>query len=291
MPKHCNQKQLKGMLIDLQVHTIATPGHASWEPDPLMRYAKEYGVGVVSVTDHNTVAQVPAALAAAARYGVRCIGATELDTAFGGKLWHLLLYGIDAQSPAITALCRAVVERNARDAQNIADHFRHQGHALPSLDQIETPTVAAVGLALVRDGVVTKQPGVEDEAAGMGYILTQLRDLYRPVTIDEATAVAHEQGALAVLAHPGRSKGIYAIPATAADIAAMAAVGVDGIEALYAGHTLSEQQFYSDLARQHDLLITAGSDSHHPADGLRPRPATDCAVFLQHFGILVDEGA
>jgi hypothetical protein len=141
-------------------------------------------------------------------------------------------------------------------------------------------------LALVRDGAVPPVPGVEDEAAGMGYILTQLRDLYRPVTIDEATAVAHQQGALAILAHPGRSKGIYAIPATATDIAAMVAVGIDGIEALYAGHTLAEQQFYQDLAQQHDLLVTAGSDSHHPADGLRPRAAADCAAFLQHFGIL-----
>ena len=278
------------MLVDLQVHTIATPGHATWEPDALMRYATEHGVDVVSVTDHNTVVLVPAALEAAARHGVRCIPAAELDTEFGGKLWHLLLYGIDPHSRAIQNLCSAVVERNARDAQEIAQHVRQRGHALPSLDQIANPTVAAVGLALVRDGVVPAQPGVEDEAAGMGYILTQLRHLYRPVTIREAVAVAHEQGALAILAHPGRSKGIYAIPATAADIAAIAAAGIDGIEALYAGHTLGEQQLYQDLAQQHDLLVTAGSDSHHPAEGLCPRPATDCAAFLQHFGILSNDG-
>jgi hypothetical protein len=274
------------MLTDLHVHTIATPGHATWEPDALMRSAKAHGVGMVSVTDHNTVAQVPATLEAADRHGVRCIPAVERDTAFGGKLWHLLLYGIDGQSPVINELCRAVVERNARDAQEIAQHFLQQGHALPSLNQIVNPTVAAVGLALVRDGVVPPQPSVEDEAVGMGYILTQLRHLYRPVTINEATAVAHEQGALAILAHPGRSKGIYAVPTTDEDIAAMAAAGIDGIEALYAGHMLAEQQFYQDLARQHDRLVTAGSDSHHPADGLRPRSAMDCAAFLRHFGIL-----
>ena len=81
------------MLIDLQVHTIATPGHATWEPDALMRYAQEHGVGVVSVTDHNTLAQVPAALEAADQHGVHRIPAVELDMAFGGKLWYLLLYG------------------------------------------------------------------------------------------------------------------------------------------------------------------------------------------------------
>ncbi|HEX6289118.1 MAG TPA: hypothetical protein VFZ66_07995, partial [Herpetosiphonaceae bacterium] len=88
-----------------------------------------------------------------------------------------------------------------------------------------------------------------------------------------------------VLAHPGRSKGVYAIPATAEDVAAMAAVGLDGIEALYSGHSAEQQQCYGDLARRYGLLITAGSDSHHPAQGLRGRPARDCAAFLMRLGI------
>lgn len=276
------------MLIDLQIHTIATPGHATWEPDVLMRYAKQHAVGVVAITDHNTTAQVPAALVAAQQQGLHCIPAVELDTAFGDKLWHLLLYNIEPQSPAVLDLCRAVVERNARDAQEIAAFFRQRGHALPSLAALDQPNVAQVGHALVQDGVVPPQPGVDDEAAGMGYILTQLRHLYRPLTIDEATEVAHQQHGLAILAHPGRSKGIYAIPATPDDIAAMVGVGIDGIEALYATHTLQQQQFYSDLARQHNLLVTAGSDSHHPHDGLRPRSASDCAPFLERCGIRVE---
>ncbi|MBV9786923.1 MAG: phosphotransferase, partial [Chloroflexi bacterium] len=68
-------------------------------------------------------------------------------------------------------------------------------------------------------------------------------------------------------------------------VAAMAAVGLDGIEALYSGHSSEQQQFYSELAQRHGLLITAGSDSHHPAQGLRGRPARDCAAFLARFGI------
>jgi hypothetical protein len=78
---------------------------------------------------------------------------------------------------------------------------------------------------------------------------------------------------------------VYAIPATAEDVAGMVAVGLDGIEALYSGHSQAEQQFYSDLALTHGLLVTAGSDSHHPAQGLRGRPAADCAAFLERLGI------
>ena len=278
------------MLIDLHTHTIATPHHATWEPEALVRAASDQGIGVLAVTDHNTTSQVAAALDAATRYAVRVLPALELDSAFGDKLWHILIYGIDPAAPEIVALGAAVAERNARDAQEIAAYMRQQGHALPSLALIRDrpPTVADVGHALVRDGVVSSQAGVEDEAVGTGWIMTHLRAFYRPVPVDEAVVVTHGQGGLAVLAHPGRSKGVYAIPATADDVAAMAQVGLDGIEALYAGHTPEQQQFYTELARQHGLLVSAGSDSHHPAQGLHGRPAADCAAFLAHFGIWVD---
>lgn len=276
------------MLIDLHTHTIATPHHATWEPDALVRYASDHGVTVLAVSDHNTTSQVRAAQAAAESYGVTLIPALELDSAFGDKLWHLLIYGIDPEAPEIVALGSAVAERNARDAQEIAALFRSQGRTLPWLDTLNrTPTVADVGHALVKAGIVAPQPGIEDEAVGTGWIMAHLRELYRPVIIDEAIAVAHQQGGLAVLAHPGRSKGVYAIPATAQDVAAMAFVGLDGIEALYADHTIREQQFYSALAARHHLLITAGSDSHHPQQGLRGRPAADCAAFLERCGIVV----
>lgn len=275
------------MLIDLHTHTIATPHHATWEPAALVRYARDHGVSVIAVTDHNTTSQVSAAMRAGRELGVRVIPALELDSAFGDKLWHVLIYNIDPEAPDIVQLGAAVAERNARDAQAIAAYFRAAGHDLPSLHNItdRRPTVADVGHALVKDGVVSPQPGVEDEAAGAGWIMTHLRRLYRPVTVDEAVAAAHAQGGLAVLAHPARSKGVYAIPATADDVAAMVEAGIDGIEALYAGHSLQEQTFYSDLARKYGLLVTAGSDSHHPAQGLRPRAAADCAAFLARIGL------
>lgn len=276
------------MLIDLHTHTIATPHHATWEPEALIRYAGAQGIGVLAVTDHNTTSQVRAAQEAAARHDLTLIPALELDSAFGSKLWHILIYGIDPTDPAIVALGAAVAERNARDAQAIADYFRGQGHALPWLATLERqPTVADVGHALVKAGLVPSKPGLEDEAAGTGWIMANLRQLYRPVTVDEAVAIAHRCGGLAVLAHPGRSKGVYAIPATGDDVAAMAAVGLDGIEALYSGHSPKEQRFYVDLADMHGLLITAGSDSHHPAQGLRGRPARDCADFLRRLGVAV----
>jgi predicted metal-dependent phosphoesterase TrpH len=231
---------------------------------------------------------VPAAQQAALEHGVTLIPALELDSAFGDKLWHILIYGIDPVAPGIVALGASVAERNARDAQEIAAYFRAQGHELPWLDTLHRrPTVADVGHALVKHGLVLPEAGVEDEAVGTGWIMTHMRELYRPVTVDEAVVVTHQHGGVAVLAHPGRSKGVYAIPATARDIAAMADVGLDGIEALYSGHSPEQQQFYSELAIQHKLIVTAGSDSHHPSQGLCGRAAEDCAEFLSRMGLVI----
>jgi predicted metal-dependent phosphoesterase TrpH len=99
--------------------------------------------------------------------------------------------------------------------------------------------------------------------------------------VDEVIAVAHRAGGLAVLAHPGRSKGIYAIPATAEDVAEMAAAGLDGIEVLYPSHSAEQRAFYSALAQRHGLLVTGGSDSHHPQQPLAAWPLETCQAFLE----------
>lgn len=106
----------------------------------------------------------------------------------------------------------------------------------------------------------------------MRYILTHLPGAYRPPAVDEIIAVAHDAGGVAVLAHPGRSKGVYAIPAAAEDIAAMAAAGLDGIEVYYPTHHSHQVKMYQRLAQRHGLLITGGSDSHHPDQPLARCP-------------------
>jgi 3',5'-nucleoside bisphosphate phosphatase len=53
-------------MIDLQIHTAATPGHATWEPEALAAAAARAGLQVIAVTDHNTTAGVAAAHAAGA---------------------------------------------------------------------------------------------------------------------------------------------------------------------------------------------------------------------------------
>jgi 3',5'-nucleoside bisphosphate phosphatase len=262
------------MTIDLQIHTSATPHHATWAPEPLAAAAAAAGLRAIAVTDHNTTAGVRAAQAAGARHGLRVIMGVEIDSGFaaGGRtdaptrLWHTLVYGAAPEDPALLALCDAVFARNQTDAAMLRAELGRRGFQLRGLDALgRPPNVADVGAALARHNQLPgRQAGEDDESAGMRYILEQVPGGYRPVGVDEVIAVAHRAGGLAVLAHPGRSKGVYAIPATAEDIAALAAAGLDGIEVFYPSHSGEQRAFYRELAGRHGLLITGGSDSHGP---------------------------
>jgi predicted metal-dependent phosphoesterase TrpH len=268
------------MRIDLQIHSTATPHHSSWAPEALAAAAEAAGLQLFAVTDHNTTAGVRAAQAAGARRGIRVIAGVEIDSGFAGKLWHTLVYGAAPDDPALLELCEAVFARNMADAAALQDQLAQRGFRIAGLGDLgRPPNVADVGAALARQNTLPgRRAGEDDESAGMRYLLEQAPGGYRPVGVDEVIAAAHRAGALAVLAHPGRSKGIYAIPATEADIAGMAAAGLDGVEVFYPTHTAEQRAFYADLALRHGLLITGGSDSHGPHQALAQVAAEDLRI-------------
>ena len=85
---------------------------------------------MIAAADHNTTAGVRALQAAGARHGVRVIAGVEIDSGFGGKLWHTLVYGVDPEEPALLALCAAVFERNMADAAALRIELARRGFAI-----------------------------------------------------------------------------------------------------------------------------------------------------------------
>ncbi|MBX0327351.1 PHP domain-containing protein [Oscillochloris sp. ZM17-4] len=261
-------------MIDLHIHTTATPHHSSWAPDDLAATASARGLTVIAAADHNTTASVRALQVAGARHGLRVISGVEIDSCYGGKLWHTLVYGADPQAPELLALCDAVFSRNAEDARRLMADLPRRGFRLGGLEALgRTPNVADVATALAAQNELPGRVGGEgDEEAGMRYLLTELPGAYSPPGVDEVIAVAHHLGSLAVLAHPGRSKGIYAVPADAGDIAALATAGLDGVEVYYPSHSPEMRAFLLGQARLHGLLVSGGNDSHHPHQSLAAIP-------------------
>jgi predicted metal-dependent phosphoesterase TrpH len=102
------------VLVDLHAHTAASDG--SDHPRALVEAAAAAGIGVLAVTDHDTVAAVAVAQATGQRLGVQVLAGCELTAHLGGRVVHLLLYGQGLLDPdlgdAVEAARRGRHERN-----------------------------------------------------------------------------------------------------------------------------------------------------------------------------------
>ena len=75
-------------VIDLHMHTTASDGTST--PEDLVARVHRAGITTFSVTDHDTMAAVPAASAAAAQQGLACVPVIEITTVHDGHDVHML---------------------------------------------------------------------------------------------------------------------------------------------------------------------------------------------------------
>jgi predicted metal-dependent phosphoesterase TrpH len=71
----------------------------------------------------------------------------------------------------------------------------------------------------------------------------------------ESIQLIHQAGGLAVMAHPGLNRTDEIIPG-------LVEAGLDGIECFHTKHSTVMSERYLEIADQHHLLVTGGSDCH-----------------------------
>ena len=81
------------------------------------------------------------------------------------------------------------------------------------------------------------------------------------LTIEEVIEEVHKSKGIVVSAHPKQ----YDIES----IKEVISLGVDGIEAYYPTHTKEDIFELKSLAKENNLIVTAGSDFHSPTDTRR----------------------
>ena len=87
-------------MIDL--HTHSTASRRSAVPSELVAYAHSKGLSAIALTDHDTRAGIPAAVAAASRIGgFELIPGIELSVQSRGET-HVLGYFIDISAGALS---------------------------------------------------------------------------------------------------------------------------------------------------------------------------------------------
>lgn len=274
--------------VDLHLHTLASDG--AWTPAALVDHLAAGGFRVAAVCDHDTQRSVLETTRRASRRGIRIVPGVEVTTRWNERQVHLLVYGIRPdRGDAAAATFRGVLAELDALLLGMAEDARQRleasGRALPCLEEIAAGRPLwpfHVLSAMIREGHVANLKTAAE-------LVTELGGGFNAdLPLPDVVSAAHEAGGICVVAHPGRADSIGAI--TADDLAAMVAeIPIDGLEAHYRSYTDEQTALYRDLARQHGLLISCGSDSHAPKHPVDPRPwrAAWSADLLGRLGIEV----
>ncbi|ABC82352.1 PHP domain-containing protein [Anaeromyxobacter dehalogenans] len=245
--------------IDLHSHSKASDGQ--YPAGEVAERASAAGVGVWALCDHDTVAGMDDAAAAAARLGLRLVPGIELSAFLERREIHLLGHFVDPAHPRLRAFEDFLALRRRERMQRIVEKLGALGLRLQVEDiekwsggkTIGRPHVAR---ALVELGAVATVKEAFDAYLGEGKPAYVQR--YR-LEADEAVRLVRAAGGTTTVAHPGVSK------LERWDLERLRQAGVEGLEVYHVDHNPSVREKYLRIAEALDLVPTAGSDFHGEA--------------------------
>jgi 3',5'-nucleoside bisphosphate phosphatase len=242
--------------IDLHSHSIASDGEL--RPAEVAQLAHDAGVAVWALCDHDTVAGLADAGAAAARLGLRLVPGIELSVYLDRKEVHVLGHFLDPAHPALREFEDRLAEHRRTRMTRIVERLRGLGVNVTERDverlsggkTIGRPHVAR---AIVERGYVATVKEAFDRFLGEGM------PAYVPrfrLEVPDAVALVRAAGGTATIAHPAVSR------LDARDLARLRAAGVDGVEVHHADHDPGTRERLLRVADDLGFVPTAGSDYH-----------------------------
>lgn len=251
-------------IFDLHVHSTASDGTLS--PAEIIREAEAQEVAGLALTDHDTIAGLPEALAEGRARGVRVVSGIEISVSEedGARQMHILGLGIDAESGVLASRLERGRRYRLERGLRILEQLRGLGIQLPEQLIYGVAAYGSVGRphiadALVRIGVCRTVQEAFDRFIGRGKPAFVPR---RGVAAAEAIEMIHEARGIAVLAHPPLSVGVGSPGGLERFVARVARLGLDGIEVQHPSLSRKQRKRISRLARVHGLVPTGGSDFH-----------------------------
>jgi 3',5'-nucleoside bisphosphate phosphatase len=252
---------------DLHTHSSASDG--TDPPAEVMRRARDAGLDVIALTDHDTVAGHEEARRALPQ-GLTLVTGMELSCRLDGHSVHMLAYCFDPGDEGLAAQCRAITTDRVRRARAMVAKLRELGAGV-TWEQVER--IAGGGVvgrphvarAMAEAGVIA-QPA---EAFTADWIAAGGRAYVTRYALDptEAIRLVRAAGGVTVLAHPGAAARGWRI--SDEGIARLAAAGLGGLEIDHRDHDKDERDRLRTLAAQLDLVATGGSDDHGSLTGHR----------------------
>lgn len=249
--------------VDLHLHSTASDGVLG--PAALVAHVAACGVGLMALTDHDTVAGIEEAADAARAAGIGFVPGVELSARWRGRTVHVLGLAVDPGAPRLAAGLASQQALRERRAERIAARLDAAG--APGSDALASiraagclPTRTHFARALVAAGTVPDVGAAFERWLGHGrpgQVPSEWPEL------DEATAWILAARGKAAIAHPLR----YTLSAGARRemCAEFKAAGGHGVEVITGGSGPAQREQAISLAVRCGLEGSVGSDFHDPA--------------------------
>lgn len=247
-------------LADLHTHSTASDGQ--YTPTQLVHLAKERGLEVLALTDHDTVDGLEEAVQEGVRQGVQVVRGIELS-AKEHPTYHILGYGFDPEAPALSALCRELKDGRDQRAPRIISFLEEQGIHISLLEVEELAGGQIVGRphfaqVLTKHGYTASNREAFDRFLDTAEFHRRVERPKPPARV--CVEIIRAAGGKASLAHPYQigvdDEKLECIVRELTDY------GLNAIECFYPRHMPKQQSYYLYLAEKYNLHVTGGSDFH-----------------------------
>jgi 3',5'-nucleoside bisphosphate phosphatase len=222
----------------------------------LVSRAAECGLRTISITDHDTCAGLAEADDVARHVGLRLICGVEITAIEDGRDLHMLAYFVDPESAALTEFLRSQRAQRVERVRQIGDRLAALGYVV-DVNALATAGGRSIGRPQIADALVCAGHACDRDEA-----FERLLGAGRPAFVprrgpppEAVLTVARAAGGLVSMAHPGLTAMDHLIPR-------LAAAGLQALEVRHSDHDRATEDRYRQLAAQHGLAVSGGSDYH-----------------------------
>lgn len=244
------------MKIDLHLHTNFSDGKLS--PEQLLKFAYENHYAYLSITDHDSTLGYQEARKVVSTYPLELIPGVEVSTIYQSNDVHILAYYVDVDNAELNEMLRKIYDSRYGRAKQMVENLHKMGIELDWQDVLKyagqnkyvgRPHIAR---AMIENGFCKTIKEVFD------HYLNNDSPIYVPkyrIDSNQAIEIIKRAGGIPVIAHPGRLEDDTILY----DFIDM---GIEGIEVYYSSHSSGQIKLYEQIALEHNLIRTGGSDFH-----------------------------
>jgi 3',5'-nucleoside bisphosphate phosphatase len=252
----------------IDLHTHSTESDGIYSPSELLHKAKEAGLRILALTDHDTTGGLEEATQAARSLNIDLIPGIEINTDVSGGEVHILGYFLEYQRPEFQNVLKVLRDARERRGQRIVELLNEHGIQI-SWERVREIAQGSVGRphvaeALLEAGYVQSIGEAFDKYIGTG------RFAYVPrykLTPEDAVRLIASVNGLPAIAHPLDLPGLAKLRSW---LPGLREAGMVGLETYYGQYTGEDEHELYALANEYNLIPTGGSDFHGP--GIHPTP-------------------